>query len=170
LILNRQRRVKLSIPELQKFLVRAREALRLSADSFTVCLVGETEIAEWNRAYRGKARPTDVLSFPAAGGGLKRGRGARERRKGRGKIPRIGADGLFVPPGEGVLMPHYLGDVAIAPAVARRNAKRFGRTLEDEMRILILHGMLHLMGFDHETDAGQMERRERRLRRSLGLA
>jgi len=63
-----------------------------------------------------------------------------------------------------------VGDIAIAPAVARRNALRFGRTFEDEMRILILHGALHLMGYDHETDTGQMDRRERRLRRKLGLA
>lgn len=53
--------------------------------------------------------------------------------------------------------------------VARHNARRFGRTLGEEMRILILHGMLHLMGYDHETDAGEMVRRERRLRRTLGL-
>jgi probable rRNA maturation factor len=62
-----------------------------------------------------------------------------------------------------------LGDIAIAPMVARRNAKRFGRTLPGELRILILHGVLHLMGYDHETDNGQMERRERILRRRLGL-
>ena len=62
-----------------------------------------------------------------------------------------------------------MGDIAIAPAVARRNAKRFGRTFEDEVRILILHGMLHLMGYDHETDTGEMDSRERRLRRALGL-
>ena len=53
--------------------------------------------------------------------------------------------------------------------MARRNAKRFGRTLADELRILILHGVLHLMGYDHERDSGQMERRERILRRRLGL-
>ena len=64
----------------------------------------------------------------------------------------------------------YLGDIAIAPAVARRNAHRFGRTFADEMRILIVHGMLHLMGYDHETDTGQMDRRERRVRRALELA
>ena len=63
----------------------------------------------------------------------------------------------------------YVGDLAICPVVARRNAKRFGRTLDGELRILILHGILHLMGYDHETDSGQMERRERRLRRALGL-
>jgi probable rRNA maturation factor len=53
--------------------------------------------------------------------------------------------------------------------VAQRNALRFGRSFRDEMRILVLHGMLHLMGYDHETDTGQMVRRERRLRRELGL-
>jgi probable rRNA maturation factor len=53
--------------------------------------------------------------------------------------------------------------------VARRNAKRCGRTLPDELRILILHGVLHLMGYDHESDGGQMERRELFLRRRLGL-
>ncbi len=63
-----------------------------------------------------------------------------------------------------------MGDIAIAPAVARRNARRFGRTFPDEMRILILHGILHLMGYDHETDDGEMDRREHRLRRELRLA
>ena len=64
----------------------------------------------------------------------------------------------------------HLGDIAIAPAVAQRNARKFGRTFDDDMRILILHGMLHLMGYDHETDNGQMDRREQRVRRALGLA
>ena len=64
----------------------------------------------------------------------------------------------------------YWGDIAIAPAIARQNARRFGRDFNDEMRILILHGILHLMGYDHETDNGQMDRREMRLRRQLGLA
>ena len=63
----------------------------------------------------------------------------------------------------------YLGDIAISPQTAQRNARRFGRTLPQELRILLLHGVLHLMGYDHETDRGQMERRERRLRRELGL-
>ena len=63
----------------------------------------------------------------------------------------------------------YLGDIAIAPEVARHNAEAFGRTFGDEMRILILHGILHLMGYDHETDTGQMERREQSLRRTLRL-
>jgi len=63
----------------------------------------------------------------------------------------------------------YIGDIAISPQTARRNARRFSRTLPAEMRVLILHGMLHLAGFDHETDRGQMDRVERRLRRRLGV-
>ena len=64
----------------------------------------------------------------------------------------------------------FLGDIAIAPAVARRYAKKNGRTLQSEICILILHGILHLLGYDHETDRGQMDRIELKLRRKLGLA
>jgi probable rRNA maturation factor len=63
-----------------------------------------------------------------------------------------------------------LGDIAIAPAVAKRNAKNLGRTLPAELKVLILHGVLHLLGFDHETDRGEMDRTEKKLRRRLGLA
>jgi len=64
----------------------------------------------------------------------------------------------------------YLGDIAVSPETARRNAGRSSRSLPEELRILVLHGMLHLAGYDHETDEGQMQRLERRLRRSLGLS
>jgi probable rRNA maturation factor len=63
----------------------------------------------------------------------------------------------------------YAGDIAISPETARRNARRFARSLDAEMRILILHGMIHLAGFDHETDHGEMDRMEGRLRRKLGV-
>jgi probable rRNA maturation factor len=64
----------------------------------------------------------------------------------------------------------YIGDIAISPETARRNARRFSRSLPLEMRILILHGMIHLAGFDHESDHGEMDRLERRLRKRLGVA
>ena len=64
----------------------------------------------------------------------------------------------------------YIGDIAISPETARRNARRFSCSFPAEMRILILHGMIHLAGFDHETDHGQMDRLERRLRKRLGIA
>lgn len=63
----------------------------------------------------------------------------------------------------------YLGDVVISVETARRNARRAARGLADELRILILHGVLHLLGYDHETDRGQMSRLERRLRQKWGL-
>jgi probable rRNA maturation factor len=65
--------------------------------------------------------------------------------------------------------PPYLGDVVIATGVARRQAARAGHTLGTEVRVLALHGLLHLLGYDHERDDGQMERLERRLRRKGGL-
>jgi len=150
MILNRQRRVPISENLLRTFITRARRALRLPPQSFTVCLVTEAKIAQWNRLYRGKPCATDVLSFPAEAPAAKITRPAMRRPGKRAGL--------------------YLGDIAIAPSVARRNARRFGRTFNDEMRILILHGILHLMGYDHETDTGQMDRREQRLRRALGLA
>jgi probable rRNA maturation factor len=168
MILNRQRGVRVPIRKLQRFTAQASELLRLPADSLTVCLVSNTEIAGWNRAYRGKHGPTDVLSFPADPGrsratGLE-SLGKQPTRRGSEKRGRASW-----PVADSKNSAAYLGDIAIAPSVARRNALRFGRSFEDEMRILILHGMLHLMGYDHETDSGQMDRRERRLRRSLHL-
>ncbi|MDE3198184.1 MAG: rRNA maturation RNase YbeY [Acidobacteriota bacterium] len=68
-------------------------------------------------------------------------------------------------PGEG----DYLGDIAISLARARAQAKQYGHTLEDEVRILMLHGLLHLCGMDHETDSGEMARAEARWRKKLGL-
>jgi probable rRNA maturation factor len=65
--------------------------------------------------------------------------------------------------------PGYLGDVVIARGVARRQARAAGHSLSTELRVLALHGLLHLLGYDHETDGGQMRRIERRLRQAGGL-
>ena len=157
MILNQQRQVKVSISGLEEFSTKVRRILRIPANALTICLVTNAEIARWNRVYRGKNRPTDVLSFATDE--------PRFQRRIR-KLP--GKRASFAP--RSASAPHYLGDIAIAPDVARRNARRLGRDFEAEMRILILHGILHLMGYDHETDQGQMDRREMRLRRRLGLA
>jgi probable rRNA maturation factor len=160
-ILNRQRGVPVSLASLERFWAQVREALRLPEDSMTICLVSEAEIARWNRAYRAKSGPTDVLSFPAE----EDGHGSRAARKtGSTPEPKRRLPGAR----EGELA-GYLGDIAIAPAVARRNARRLGRSMGRELRILMLHGALHLLGYDHERDHGEMERLERRLRRRLGL-
>jgi len=63
-----------------------------------------------------------------------------------------------------------LGDLAISLGRARAQAREFGHDVEHEIEILMLHGVLHLLGFDHETDAGQMARAEKRWRARLGLA
>jgi probable rRNA maturation factor len=64
----------------------------------------------------------------------------------------------------------HMGDLAISLARARAQAREFGHSTEDEVRILMLHGVLHLLGMDHETDAGHMARAEKRWRKALGLA
>jgi probable rRNA maturation factor len=157
MILNRQRQVRISIDGLEKFSAKVRKLLRIPPDAVTICLVSSADIAKWNRAYRGKNKPTDVLSFTTDEPSVKQRIGKLPRKRTSAKS----RAGDATP---------YWGDIAIAPAIGRQNARRLGREFNDEMRILILHGILHLMGYDHETDNGQMERREMRLRRQLGLA
>ncbi len=146
MILNRQRTVRVARPALESFLRRVRQQLGLGTADLTICLVSDAEIARMNEAFRKKKGPTDVLSFPAV-----------KRRKHLPLSARPRRDG-------------FLGDIAISPATARRNAKKYGRALPVELQILMLHGVLHLLGYDHETDRGRMERIEQRLRRRLGLA
>jgi rRNA maturation RNase YbeY len=192
MILNRQRTVRVARPPLEAFLARVREQLRLNGAEITVCLVSDPAIAHMNETFRHKKGPTDVLSFPSdephqAVVGARHGR-ARSRQNRSGsvsggratlsaslRVRAIGQDTASSVPkrtrSKGALAPegHFLGDIAISPATARRNARTFRRTLPDELQILILHGVLHLLGYDHETDNGQMTRVENRLRRKLGL-
>jgi probable rRNA maturation factor len=140
MIVNRQRRVPIAIHPLQQFYERVQRELGFAPESVTIQLVSDDSMARLNQTYRKKHGPTDVLSFPANG----------HRRRASAS--------------------EYIGDIAISPETARRNARRFSRSLPKEMRILILHGMIHLAGFDHETDHGEMERFERRLRKRLRVA
>ncbi|HKT51837.1 MAG TPA: rRNA maturation RNase YbeY [Candidatus Angelobacter sp.] len=64
---------------------------------------------------------------------------------------------------------HQGGDIAVCFEIARQNAARLGHSVTDEIKVLVLHGMLHLAGYDHETDSGQMARAEARLRARLKL-
>lgn len=158
MILNQQRAIRLTRRPLEKFLQRLQREFGFQEESVTVCLVSDAEIAQMNEMFRKKKGPTDVLSFPAA----------VRRRPGRPVSPtRSGQapDGLHKRMKEG----EFLGDIAISPATARRYARKNGRTLPSELRVLILHGVLHLLGYDHETDRGEMGRIERKLRKRLGL-
>ena len=153
-VLNRQGAVKLGMASLRTFAEQVREELGLR-ESLTICFVTDAEIARMNEAYRKKLGPTDVLSFPAHAQ-----RGKPRKLETRSRSAQVKATG-----GE-----KYLGDIAISPAAARRNAKEYGRNLRAELRILMLHGVLHLLGYDHETDNGTMNRLETKLRRRFGLA
>jgi probable rRNA maturation factor len=109
------------------------------AGEVTIAVVPDTRSRTLNHTYRGKDSATDVLSFP----------GAVVTRS-----PRPVA---------------FLGDIVIARGVARRQAREAGHSESTEWRVLALHGLLHLAGYDHETDNGRMARVEARLRRRGGL-
>jgi probable rRNA maturation factor len=146
---NHQRGLRVAVGRLEKFLQNIREEIGLGPECVAVRLIGDGEMARLNETYRKKKGATDVLSFPVADNSAKPGALKQQVRKARGA---------------------FLGDIAIAPKVARRNAKVLGRKLPEELKVLILHGVLHLLGYDHETDRGEMERIEMRLRRKLGIA
>ncbi len=118
--------------------------------SVSVAVVPDARVRRLNRDYRKKDQNTDVLSFPAVESGL-----SRAGRQGRR--------------GAGLVSPAVLGDIVISAGVAQRQAREAGHSLQTELRILALHGLLHLLGYDHEQDDGQMARLERRLRHRGGL-
>ena len=138
----------MSLPRLQSFLLRMNHELGLGADAAFVRFVTDREMLRLNERFRKKVKTTDVLSFPS------------ETRSQPSTLRRRTME----------LRGSFLGDIAISPTVARRNAKACGRTMSEEICILMLHGVLHLLGYDHETDRGEMERVEATLRRRLGLS
>jgi probable rRNA maturation factor len=136
----------------------------------SVALVSDRRIRALNRSYRRKDYETDVLSFPADDDS-KRGRtpfSADLRRKRGTSLFRPPVTARGASPQSRVPSPH-LGDIVIARGVARRQARAAGHAERTELRILALHGLLHLLGYDHEHDNGRMLRLERRLRRKGGL-
>jgi len=150
---------------LEQFFRRVKKDLGVDRCDATVCFVGNAEMARMNQKFRQKHGPTDVLSFPASASPLFSVSSATSALKSTRSLSR------FVPRTRmGKLGKRYLGDIAIAPSVARRYAKKNGRTLDSELRVLILHGVLHLLGYDHETDRGEMDRIEQKMRRRFGLA
>ena len=110
----------------------------------TIALVTDAVMRRLNRQYRGADKATDVLSFPADALG-----------KGMPSVA-LAKEG-------------FLGDLAIARGVAARQARAQGHSTRVEIRVLALHGLLHLLGYDHEVDAGEMARLEERLRRRAGV-
>jgi probable rRNA maturation factor len=116
--------------DLNRFLASVLEVLGLTGE-FSVLLTGDEQLRALNLQFRGKDKPTDVLSFPA--------------------LAQTG------------------GDLAISLETASLQAAEHGHTLQMEIKILMLHGLLHLAGYDHERDKGQMRRRETLLRKQFDL-
>jgi probable rRNA maturation factor len=138
-VVNRQRRVPMDDGRWRAFGERALRVVPADGAGATVAFVSDRLMRDLNKRWRGKRGTTDVLSFPA---------GQEEFEK-----------------GEGV----SLGDVVISVEQAARQAAEHGLEFEGEVRQLILHGLLHLCGYDHERDGGEMNALELRLRRRLGI-
>jgi probable rRNA maturation factor len=162
---------RLSASGLAAWLSRVAPAQARGAVS--VALVSDARVRELNRTYLRKDRATDVLSFPAGPESWAN----RESRAGPESPtnPRFWAspDSRVSPesrvnPKSRIPNP-FLGDIVIARGVARRQARAAGHSEAVELRILALHGLLHLLGYDHQRDEGRMQRIERRLRRKGGL-
>ncbi len=137
LVLNRQRRHEVPLNRLRRFALGLAGRARAEAADFSVLLTTDRTIRRYNCRFRGKDESTDVLSFP-----------------GRDSLP----DGVDKP---------YLGDMMISVETAYRQALTRNHSLEREICTLMIHGWLHLLGFDHELDQGQMRRKELRLQREL---
>jgi probable rRNA maturation factor len=119
--------------------LRARKAAGLKGLA-TVLVTASSDVQALNRRFRGKNKATDVLSFPAVSDP------ARLNKR-----------------------PPPAGDIVISAEIAAQNAARLGHSAAEEVKILTLHGILHLAGFDHERDNGAMARRESELRQQLRL-
>ncbi len=119
---------------LNRFVASARRATRLKG-LVNVLVTSSAEMKSLNRRFRGKDKPTDVLSFPAEPGTRKR----------------------------------FAGEIAISAEIAAQNARTLGHSPAREVKILVLHGILHLRGYDHECDNGEMAKREKQLRAKLHL-
>src|SRR5687767_8627172 len=138
-VVNRQRKLLVDCERWQAFAAKAMRVLPAEAAGVTVAFVSDRAMSELNRLWRHKRGTTDVLSFPADQDEFEREEGLR------------------------------LGDVVISVEQAARQAKENGLSLDQEIAQLILHGLIHLCGYDHSTDNGEMDRLELRLRRKLRI-
>jgi probable rRNA maturation factor len=136
-VIFQKRVVGLSEASLKRFVLRARREARLRG-KVNVLVTGSSAMRALNARFRGKNRPTDVLSFPF------------------GEV-------------EGESTAIFAGEIAISADIAAQNAARLGHSVASEVKVLVLHGILHLAGMDHERDNGAMARKEGNLRRVLRL-
>jgi len=138
-VVNRQRKLKIDCERWQAFTTNVLDVMPADVAGVTVAFVSDRAMRELNRLWRHKRGTTDVLSFPAEQDEFEKTEGPR------------------------------LGDVVISVEQAARQAKENKLSLNTEIAQLILHGLLHLCGFDHATDKGEMNRLELKLRGKLGI-
>ena len=138
-IINRQRARKINSTQWREFGKRAFRAVDSARQDATIVFVSDAAIRKLNREFRGKDYATDVLSFPTKAEEFE-----HENQS-------------------------NLGEVVISVQRAAVQAKQNGLRFSNEIEQLILHGLLHLCGYDHETDNGEMNRLELRLRKKLGI-
>ena len=140
MVILRKRVAGLNEDALQRFVLRAQRAAGLKG-TVNVLVTNSAVMRSLNRQFRGLNRATDVLSFPP----WLPASASRHRRL------------------------VQAGEIAISGEVAAQNAARFGHRPAEEVKMLALHGILHLAGFDHERDNGEMARKELKLRELLKL-
>ena len=138
-VINRQRARKINANKWREFAEHALRAIGRAHQTASIVFVSDAEIKKLNRQFRGKNYATDVLSFPT-------------------KVGDFETDNQS-----------QLGEVVISVERAAAQARENGLTFSNEVQQLILHGLLHLSGHDHETDNGEMNRLELRLRKKLGI-
>lgn len=139
-ILNRQRLFKLDKKAAAKLSREVLDRIGRQEATLTISFIRDAEMRRLNREYRQIDKPTDVLSFAY----------------------HESPDDFFLEDGDA-----HLGDVVISVETAERYAAELGLTFDTEIHHLIIHGTLHLAGFDHETDNGEMNRLEKKLRKDL---
>lgn len=156
MIVNLQRKIKLDTAAFAAFVdVLGAGVAELENGDFAVAFVSDRRMKELNRFFRGKDSTTDVLSFPHE----------VDEFVQSASLTRSGSDEEQAQ----ALNENFLGDIVISAEQASRQAEENGLALENEIKQLILHGVLHLCGYDHETDDGEMNRRELGLRRELKI-
>jgi probable rRNA maturation factor len=139
LVILQKKVAGLSENALQRFVWRACRAARLKG-TVNVLVTSSATVRSLNREFRGRNQATDVLSFPAS------------------PVFPVGRKS-----------PAVAGEVVISGEIAAQNAAQLGHGAAQEVKILALHGILHLAGFDHERDNSQMARKETKLRQALKL-
>ena len=156
MIVNLQRKVKIKTADFMPFLVAVRASVEeIGGGHFSVAFVSDKRMKSLNKFFRDKDSTTDVLSFPHHPEEFE------TTEDNEFEVTGI----LRGPEGSHV----FLGDIVISLEQAQRQAKENKLSLDSEIKQLILHGALHLCGYDHESDNGEMNARELELRERLKI-